>query len=204
MRFLLTGGAGFIGSHLAEALLDRGHQVDILDDLSTGWLGNLPLQTHTDRLHIVLDSVMNTRVLSGLVDDADVVVHLAAAVGVRLVIEKPLRTIETNATGTRLLLEVASKRKKPVFLASTSEVYGKSADVPLREDGDLILGPTSTSRWGYAGSKAIDEFLALAYWKEQRLPVIIGRFFNTVGPRQSALHGMVLPAFIHRPGAACP
>jgi UDP-glucose 4-epimerase len=195
-RVLITGGAGFFGSHLAEALLKQDHEVFILDDLSTGSVENIRhLKMHRG-LHYWFDSVANRPLLAELVDECDVVVHLAAAVGVRLIVESPVHTIETNVTGTELVLKAASKKKKLVFLASTSEVYGKSARVPFREDDDLVLGAPTKGRWSYAASKALDEFLALAYWKEKKLPVIVGRFFNIIGPRQAGRYGMVLPTFV--------
>ena len=196
MGSLITGGAGFIGSHLAEALLARGCQVTILDDLSTGSVENIRHLRNDPLIHCVFESVMNRSLLAELVDETDVVFHLAAAVGVRRIIESPVQTIETNVRGTELVLELAAKKKKLVFLASSSEVYGKNAKVPFREDDDIVLGPTTKSRWSYATSKALDEFLALSYWKEKRLPVVIGRLFNTVGPRQTGRYGMVLPTFV--------
>ncbi len=198
MTFLITGGAGFIGSHLADALLARGEQVTILDDLSTGSVENLRHLRGDGRLRCVFDSVMNRSLLAELVDESDVIFHLAAAVGVRLIIESPVRTIETNVKGTELVLEAASKKRKLVFIASTSEVYGKSEKFPFREDTDLVFGPTTKARWSYASSKAIDEFLALAYWKEKKIPLVIGRLFNTVGPRQTGRYGMVLPTFVQQ------
>jgi UDP-glucose 4-epimerase len=193
---LITGGAGFIGSHLAEALLGSGHEVFVIDDLSTGTIENIEhLKPHA-RFHYVVDSIMNVPGLAELVDRCDVIFHLAAAVGVRLIVESPIRTIETNVKGTEIVLELANKKKKKVILASTSEVYGKALRVPFREDDDLVLGPTVKGRWSYACSKAIDEFLALAYWKEKRLPLVIARLFNTVGPRQTGRYGMVLPTFV--------
>ncbi len=198
MRYLITGGAGFIGSHLAEALLGHGAEVFILDDLSTGGVENIRhLKTHA-RFHYVFDSIMNKHLLAELVDESDVVFHLAAAVGVRLIVESPVRTLETNVQGTQLVLDAASKKKKLVFIASTSEVYGKSDKVPFHEDADLVLGPTTKGRWSYAASKALDEFLALSYWKERKQPVVIARFFNTVGPRQTGRYGMVLPNFVRQ------
>lgn len=198
MRHLITGGAGFIGSHLAEALLARGDEVFILDDLSTGSVENVRhLKTH-ERFHYFFDSISNKHLLAELVDESDVVFHLAAAVGVRLIVESPVRTLETNVYGTQLVLDVASKKKKLVFTASTSEVYGKSDKVPFHEDADLVLGPTTKGRWSYAASKALDEFLALSYWKEKRQPVIVARLFNTVGPRQTGRYGMVLPNFVRQ------
>jgi UDP-glucose 4-epimerase len=194
----ITGGAGFIGSHLAEALLDQGHQVTVLDDLSTGSIENIQHLKDRPAFKYVIDSVMNEPVLAELIDGADVVFHLAAAVGVKLIVEAPVHTIETNVHGTEVVLKHANKKKKLVVIASTSEVYGKSTDVPFREDADLVMGPTPKHRWAYACSKAIDEFLALAYWKERKLPVIIVRFFNTVGPRQTGRYGMVIPNFVRQ------
>jgi len=196
LRFLITGGAGFIGSHLAERLLDRGDRVVLLDNLSTGSVENIRHLKSSPRLQYHLDNIENRQLLAELVDDADVIVHLAAAVGVKLIVESPVRTIETNVNGTQLILEAACKKKKLVVTASTSEVYGKSTNIPFREDADLVLGPTTKGRWSYAASKALDEFLALSYWKEKKLPVVIVRLFNTVGPRQTGRYGMVLPNFI--------
>ena len=198
MRYLITGGAGFIGSHLSEALLDRGEEVFILDDLSTGSVENIRHLKTNNRFHYIFDSIMNKHLLAELVDESDVIFHLAAAVGVRLIVESPVRTIETNVHGTQNVLDAASKKKKLVFTASTSEVYGKSDKVPFHEDADLVLGPTSKGRWSYAASKALDEFLALSFWKEKKLPVIVARFFNTVGPRQTGRYGMVLPSFVRQ------
>ena len=196
MRFLITGGAGFIGSHLADELLARGDHVHVLDDLSTGSIDNLRHLKGRPGFEYTIDSAANAPVVAELVDSADVVFHLAAAVGVQLIVESPVRTIETNVHCTEIVLAQASKKKKPVFIASTSEVYGKSAELPYREDGDLTLGPTIKGRWSYACSKAIDEFLAIAYWKERKLPTVIGRLFNTVGPRQTGRYGMVIPNFV--------
>jgi UDP-glucose 4-epimerase len=195
---LITGGAGFIGSHLAEALLDRGDEVSIIDDLSTGAIKNLDHLRSNPKLRVVIDKVENVPALAELVDRADIVYHLAAAVGVRLVVESPVRTIETNLRSTEVVLDLAAKKKKNVFFASTSEVYGKREVQPCREDDDLIIGPTNIGRWSYACSKAIDEFLALAYAKERGLPVVIARFFNTVGPRQTGRYGMVVPSFVRQ------
>lgn len=196
MRYLITGGAGFIGSHLAERLLDRGDHVVLLDNLSTGSVENIRHLKDSQRMEYHLDSIENRRLVAELVDDADIIVHLAAAVGVRLIVESPVRTIETNVNGTQLVLEAAAKKRKLVLTASTSEVYGKSTQVPFREEADLVLGPTTKGRWSYAASKALDEFLALSYWKEKKVPVIVVRLFNTVGPRQTGRYGMVLPNFV--------
>ena len=198
MRVLITGGAGFIGSHLSEALLDAGHQVAVLDNLSTGSIDNIVHLKGRAGFEYQIDSVTNEPLLAEMIDAADVVFHFAAAVGVKLIVEQPVHTIETNVHGTEVVLKHANKKKKLVVVASTSEVYGKSLDVPFREDSDLVLGPTPKHRWAYACSKAIDEFLALAYWKERKLPVIIVRFFNTVGPRQTGQYGMVIPNFVRQ------
>lgn len=195
MRALLTGGAGFVGSHLADALLAQGHEVLVIDDLSTGSIDNIAHLKGRPGFEYVIDTMMNERVLAELVDRADVVFHLAAAVGVKLIVEAPVRTIETNVHGTELILKQASKKNRLVVVFSTSEVYGKSPDVPFREDADLVMGATSRHRWAYACSKAIDEFLALAYHRERNLPVIVVRLFNTVGPRQTGRYGMVIPTF---------
>jgi len=196
MRTLITGGAGFVGSHLAEALLARGDEVSIIDDLSTGAMENVDHLRGRPGFDYVIDSVTNEALLAELVDRCDVVFHLAAAVGVRLIIEAPTRTIETNVGGTEIVLKHAAKKRKTVIVASTSEVYGKSAAVPFREDADLVLGPTSKHRWAYACSKMLDEFLALAYHAEKKVPVIIVRLFNTIGPRQTGRYGMVVPRFV--------
>lgn len=198
MRYLITGGAGFIGSHLAEKLLEKGDHVALLDNLSTGSMENIRHLKGSENLQYHLDGIENKQLLAELVDDADVIVHLAAAVGVKLIVESPVRTIETNVNGTQLILEAACKKRKLVLLASTSEVYGKNTQVPFTEDADLVLGPTTKGRWSYAASKALDEFLALSYWKEKKQPVIVLRFFNTVGPRQTGRYGMVLPNFVQR------
>jgi UDP-glucose 4-epimerase len=198
MRILITGGAGFIGSHLSEALLDAGHHVFALDDLSTGAIDNIAHLKGRPGYEYTIDTVFNERVVAELVDRADVVFHLAAAVGVKLIVERPVHTIETNVHGTEVILRHAAKKKKLVFIASTSEVYGKSADVPFREDADLVMGATFRHRWAYACSKALDEFLALAYWKEKKVPVVVVRFFNTVGPRQTGQYGMVVPNFVRQ------
>ena len=198
MNALLTGGAGFVGSHLAEALLAAGHNVHVLDDLSTGSIDNISDLKGRPGFDYTIDTVMNERLTAELIDRCDVVFHLAAAVGVKLIVEEPVRTIETNVHGTEVVLKHAAKKRKLVVIFSTSEVYGKSADVPFREDSDLVMGPTMKHRWAYACSKAIDEFLALAYYKEKELPVIVIRLFNTVGPRQTGRYGMVIPNFVQQ------
>ena len=198
MKALITGGAGFIGSHLAERLLELGHDVLVLDNLSTGSIENIRHLKGHKKFSYVIDSVTSESLLAEMVDSSDVVFHLAAAVGVKLIVEQPVHTIETNVHGTEVVLKHANKKKKLVFIASTSEVYGKSADVPFRESADVVLGPSAKHRWAYACSKLIDEFLALAYWKEKKLPVVIVRLFNTVGPRQTGQYGMVLPTFVRQ------
>jgi UDP-glucose 4-epimerase len=198
MIALVTGGAGFIGCHLSQRLLDEGHQVLVLDNLSTGSIDNISHLKGRPGFEYFIDTVENEPLLAELIDRSDVVFHLAAAVGVKLIVEQPVNTIETNVHGTEVVLKHANKKKKLVVIASTSEVYGKSTDVPFCEDSDLVLGPTTKHRWAYACSKAIDEFLALAYWKERKLPVIIVRFFNTVGPRQTGRYGMVIPNFVRQ------
>lgn len=195
MRVLITGGAGFIGSHLCEALLAEGHHVDILDNLSTGRIENVAPFRDSPRFTCTIDSVFNEPLVAEMIGRVDVVFHLAAAVGVKLIVQDPVHTIETNVHGTEVVLRHAAPEKQLVFIASTSEVYGKSTHVPFREDADLVMGATTRHRWAYACSKALDEFLALAYWKQRQLPVIIVRFFNTVGPRQTGRYGMVLPRF---------
>lgn len=204
MNYLITGGAGFIGSHLSEALLERGEHVTIIDDLSTGSFRNISHLRDNRHFKYVIDSIMNAPLLGELVDDADAVFHLAAAVGVKLIVESPVRTIETNIDGSQRVLQAAAKKKKKVFIISTSEVYGKSREVPFREDGDMVLGPTTRGRWSYACSKAIDEFLAVAYWREKRLPTVVVRLFNTVGPRQTGHYGMVVPRFVSQAMAGRP
>lgn len=193
---LITGGAGFIGSHLADALIERGDRVAIIDDLSTGAVANIRHLKGHPNFSYTLDTIANEAVLAELIDESDAVVHLAAAVGVQLIVQSPVRTIETNVNGTELVLRWAAKKGKTVLIASTSEVYGKSERAPFREDDDLVLGPSTINRWSYACSKLLDEFLALAYHKERDLPVIIARLFNTVGPRQTGRYGMVLPRFV--------
>jgi UDP-glucose 4-epimerase len=196
MRYLITGGAGFVGSHLSDELLQRGDEVVIIDDLSTGSIRNIAHLRGHPRFSYHIGTMLNAPLLAELVDDADAIFHLAAAVGVQLIVESPVRTIETNIRCTELLLELALKKKKKVLLTSTSEVYGKSKDVPFKEDSDLVMGATSRGRWSYACSKAVDEFLAIAYWREKRLPTVIVRLFNTVGPRQTGRYGMVVPRFV--------
>lgn len=198
MKYLITGGAGFIGSHLCECLLGQGHEVFIIDDLSTGCIENIVHLKGNPRFHYTIDTIMNVPVTAELADRCDVIFHLAAAVGVRLIVNSPVRTIETNIKGTEIVLEVAEKKQKKVVLTSTSEVYGKSTQVPFSEEDDLVLGPTSKGRWSYACSKAIDEFLALAYYNERDVPVVVVRLFNTVGPRQVDRYGMVLPSFVRQ------
>jgi UDP-glucose 4-epimerase len=198
MRVLITGGAGFVGSHLADLLLEQGEEVYALDNLSTGSIDNIEHLKHHPRFRYTIDTVDNEPVLAELIDRADVVVHLAAAVGVKKIVEEPVHTIENNVHGTEVVLRHANKKKKLVVIASTSEVYGKSLDVPFREDADLVMGPTVKHRWAYACSKAIDEFLGLAYYKEKKLPVIVIRLFNTVGPRQTGQYGMVIPNFVRQ------
>ena len=204
MRVFITGGAGFVGSHLAEALLARGDEVSVLDNLSTGSIDNIEHLKPHPRFRYTIDSVENEPLLAEQIDRCDVVFHLAAAVGVKKIVEEPVHTIENNVHGTEVVLRHANKKKRLVVVASTSEVYGKSATVPFAEDADLVLGPTSKHRWAYACSKAIDEFLALAYWKEKKLPVIVIRLFNTVGPRQTGQYGMVIPTFVRQALAGQP
>ena len=204
MRVLITGGAGFVGSHLADVFLQRGDEVYVLDNLATGSIANIAHLKPHPKFHYTIDSVTNEQLLAEMIDMCDVVVHLAAAVGVKLIVEAPVHTIETNVHGTEVVLKHANKKKKLVLIASTSEVYGKSADVPFNEAADLVLGPTAKHRWAYACSKLIDEFLALAYWKERKLPVIIVRLFNTVGPRQTGQYGMVIPSFVRQALAGQP
>lgn len=198
MRCFITGGAGFIGSHLADALLEGKHVVTILDDLSTGSIENIRHLRDNPDFQYVIDTMMNRPLLAELVDQSDVIFHLAAAVGVRLIVESPVRTIETNIRPTEILLELATKKHKKVLIASTSEIYGKSQKFPFFEEDDLLIGPPSKGRWSYACSKAIDEFLALAYWREKKLPTIIVRLFNTIGPRQTGQYGMVVPTFLRQ------
>ncbi|CAN5272215.1 SDR family NAD(P)-dependent oxidoreductase [soil metagenome] len=204
MRVLITGGAGFIGSHLSDAYLERGDEVFVLDDLSTGSIENIAHLKDHPRFHYTIDTVLNQPLLAELVDACDVIFHLAAAVGVKLIVESPVRTIETNVHCTEVVLSMANKKKKKVLVASTSEVYGLSEQVQFREDGNLVMGATTKGRWSYACSKAIDEFLALAYWREKKLPTIVVRLFNTVGPRQTGQYGMVIPTFVKQALAGRP
>lgn len=204
MRYLITGGAGFIGSHLADELLRRGSQVLIIDDLSTGSIENIEHLRSCADFRYVIDTVMNRPVLAELVDQSDMIFHLAAAVGVRLIVESPVKTIETNVRATELLLELAAKKRKKVLVTSTSEVYGKSQKIPFSEEDDLLIGPPDKGRWSYACSKAVDEFLAMAYWREKKLPTVIVRLFNTIGPRQTGRYGMVVPTFIRQAMAGEP
>ena len=196
MRVLITGGAGFIGSHLAERLVNRGDHVTIVDDLSTGSIHNIKALKTSNNFEYFINSVTNEHRMAELVDSADVIYHLAAAVGVKLIVESPTRTMETNIRGTEIVLELAAKKKKRVLITSTSEVYGKRDTVPFHEGNDLILGPPDKGRWSYACSKLIDEFLAIAYWKEKRVPTVVARMFNVVGPRQTGRYGMVVPSLI--------
>ena len=196
MHVLITGGAGFVGSHLAETLLDQGHDVMVIDDLSTGSMANIRHLKKARKFGYIIDTVMNRSVLAELVDGCDIVYHLAAAVGVCLVVDSPVRTLHTNIRATELVLEAAKKKKKKVIITSTSEVYGKSTKIPFHEDDDLVIGPSVCARWSYACSKAIDEFLAIAYHREHGVPVVLVRLFNTVGPRQTGMYGMVLPRFV--------
>lgn len=198
MHYLITGGAGFIGSHLTERLLREGHTVTIIDDCSTGSLDNIAFFIGKPNFHYFVDTITNSPLLTHLVDHCDAIFHLAAAVGVKLVVQHPVRAIETNLNGTEAVLQCASTKKKTVLLTSSSEVYGKSSKAPFSETDDLVLGPTSKARWSYACSKAMDEFLILAYWKEKKLPVVITRLFNTVGPRQTDRYGMVIPTFVRQ------
>ena len=204
MRALITGGAGFIGSHLAERMLEAGDEVLLLDNLSTGSMDNIRHLEKYDGMQYFIEPIENRKLLAELVDASDIVFHLAAGVGVRLIVESPVRTIETNVMGTHLVLEAAAQKRKLVFFASTSEVYGKNVNLPFDENADLVLGPTSKSRWSYGASKALDEFLALAYWKERKLPVIVARLFNTVGPRQTDRYGMVMPTLVGQALAGLP
>src|SRR5258706_2030050 len=204
LRVLITGGARFIGSHLSDACLQRGDEVFIIDDLSTGSIENISHLKDHPRFHYTIESVHNQPITAELVDQCDVIFHLAPAVGVKLIVESPVRTIETNVRGTETVLALANKKKKRVLIASASEVYSLSTEVPFREDGNLVMGATTKGRWSYACSKAIDEFLALAYWREKKLPTVVVRLFNTVGPRQTGQYGMVIPTFVKQALAGRP
>lgn len=196
MNYLITGGAGFIGSHVADYLLNQGHSVMVIDDLSTGNFENIQPFTSTPSFRFAIESILNHSVMDRLISECDVVIHLAAAVGVELIVEKPVQVIETNILGSEMVLKIANRYRKKIFIASTSEVYGKSDHLPFMEEDDMVIGPTSKHRWSYACSKAIDEFLSLAYHRTYQLPVIIGRFFNTIGPRQTSRYGMVVPRMV--------
>ncbi|MGQ0604561.1 MAG: GDP-mannose 4,6-dehydratase [Anaerolineales bacterium] len=198
MHALITGGAGFIGSHLSEALLAQGQRVTAVDNLSTGHADNVAHLADHPQFQFAYESVANEMVMDRLVSECDMIFHLAAAVGVELIVKDPVRTIETNLEGTEMALKLARRYRKKILIASTSEVYGKSVDIPFREDADRVMGPTTKSRWSYAESKAIDEFLALAYHKQFGVPVVIARFFNTVGPRQTGAYGMVIPRLVQQ------
>jgi UDP-glucose 4-epimerase len=196
MHVLITGGAGFIGSHLTDALLQRGHRVTIIDDLSTGKMENFAHVRAYPNFHFAIETIMNEAVMDRLVSECDMIFHLASAVGVELIVNQPVEVIERCVLGTEVVLKIANRYKKKVLITSTSEIYGKNNKVPFNEEDDRILGPTTKSRWSYSCSKAIDEFLALAYFKEKKLPIVIARLFNTVGPRQSGQYGMVVPRFV--------
>ena len=204
MKYLITGGAGFIGSHLAETILSQNDEGWIIDNLATGSINNIEHLKTNPKFHYTIDTIFNEPRLAEMIDNCDIVFHLAAAVGVRLIVESPVNTIETNIAGTESVLKLANKKNKIVLIASSSEVYGKNNKIPFSEDDDMLLGPTVKSRWSYACSKAIDEFLALAYWREKKLPTIVVRLFNTVGPRQSGRYGMVIPRFVQQALAGQP
>lgn len=197
MKILITGGAGFVGSHLADKLIAQGNEITVIDDLSTGRYTNIAHLEGTDRFRLIIDSVLNQSLMEDLIRETDRVYHMASAVGVRLIMEQPVKTIETIFHGTDVILKFCSRYRKRVLIPSTSEVYGKGASVPFREEDDLLTGATDKHRWAYACAKTLDEFLALAHWKESRLPVAVVRLFNTVGPRQTGQYGMVVPRFVH-------
>lgn len=196
MRALITGGAGFIGSHLGEKLLDLAYKVTIIDDLSTGRMENIKHLTANKNYSFAIENILNETVMDRLISECDIIFHLAAAVGVELIVERPVEVIETNILGTEMVLKIANRYKKKTLITSTSEIYGKSNKVPFKEEDDSLMGPTTKNRWSYACSKAMDEFLALAYYQEKKLPVVIARLFNTVGPRQTGRYGMVIPRFV--------
>lgn len=198
MKYLITGGSGFIGSHLAETLLAAGHQITVLDDLSTGDIANISHLEADENFNILIGSVTDEVLVHEAVRNCDAIYHLASAVGVKLIMERPVETIDTIVTGAQIVFKHANRYRKPVLLTSTSEVYGKSSAVPFDEDGDRLSGPTTKHRWAYACAKALDEFLAMAYWKSTRLPVVVVRLFNTVGPRQTGQYGMVIPNFVRQ------
>ncbi|PYT00459.1 MAG: nucleoside-diphosphate sugar epimerase [Acidobacteria bacterium] len=197
MKILITGGAGFVGSHLADKLISQGHEITVIDDLSTGRYSNIAHLEDTERFRLIIDTVLNEKLMEELIRETDHVYHMASAVGVKLIMERPVRTIETIFRGTDVVLGFCSRYRKRVLIPSTSEVYGKGASVPFKEDDDLLTGATDKHRWAYACAKTLDEFLALAHWKETRLPVVVVRLFNTVGPRQTGQYGMVVPRFVH-------
>ena len=197
MKILITGGAGFVGSHLADKLISQGHEITVIDDLSTGRYANVEHLEGNSNFRLIIDTVLNTELMEELIRETDRVFHMASAVGVRLIMEQPVKTIETIFHGTDVVLKYCSRYRKRVLIPSTSEVYGKGASIPFREEDDLLTGATDKHRWAYACAKTLDEFLALAHWKETRLPVVVVRLFNTVGPRQTGQYGMVVPRFVH-------
>ena len=197
MKILITGGAGFVGSHLADKLIGQGHEITVIDDLSTGRYSNVEHLEGHERFRLIIDTVLNAPLMEELIRESDRVFHMASAVGVRLIMEQPVKTIETIFHGTDVVLKFCSRYRKRVLIPSTSEVYGKGTSIPFREEDDLLTGATDKHRWAYACAKTLDEFLALAHWKETRLPVVVVRLFNTVGPRQTGQYGMVVPRFVH-------